>query len=356
MNTNSAPIPAVRAEALEIDLMDEFDFDDSNQQTTSTHVVAEEFDHLITEFDNAEIVEDISVTTTAAALVPATASAVYLPAGSPTIPVAETTTALYTQNMVSTIPLAETTTALYNNNSLDDDEMLVEAIEIISCDFPENNMYTLDDGTQVENSVSQFVEYSTDPFESKQAIAGVQQLHDKMDTFMSDNNMFGSNEYLEDDDIEVFASMMQTLEQEHIEHAGDQVENKQIMQAMIVSNQEHVQEVNALQQQQEDIAVQIGPICTAPFQPNSSDLPQFSMGCSSDSTVSNAPKKKTCKKKKEKRASGGGFAAESEEDYETQKNVLRQEATAKRTRTAGKFAKRKIEWMSITEAMKNNNT
>lgn len=353
MNTITNTIPTVTAEAYEIDLMDEFDFDCNVNEQRNSRVVAEEFNNLITEFDNAEIIEDITVLTT----VPTTASAVYIPSVSPSIPMAETTTII--QN-IPTLIIPETTTALYipHNHSLDDDEMLVEAIEIISCEhsYQDVNMYTSDDGTQDEQSGSQFVEYCTNPFESKQAIADVHMLHDKMDTFMSDNNMFGSTEYLEDDDIEVFAAMMQTLEQEHMGYAGDQVENKQIMQAMIASNQQHVQEVNAFQQQQADIAVHIGPICTAPFQ-SDSDLPQFSMGCSNDSNASNSQKKKITSKKKTKEKKpppASGFAAESEEDYEGQKNILRQEATAKRKRTAGKFAKRKIEWVSITEAMQNN--
>mmetsp|Transcript_22571 Transcript_22571/g.38216 ORF Transcript_22571/g.38216 Transcript_22571/m.38216 type:complete len:338 (-) Transcript_22571:248-1261(-) len=328
MNTTNVPT-TVRAEPFEIDLMDEFDCNESNEGQNSL-VVAEEFNNLITEFDNTGIVEDISVLTS----VPATATAVYVPSSiPPTIQVAETSPGLDVQR----------------NHSLDDgDEMLVEAIEIISCENTfQDNMYTYNDATQ---EGSQFVEYSTDPFESKNAISDVNMLHDKMDAFMSDNNMFDSNEFLEDDDIEVFASMMQTIEQEYVHQTSEQVENKQIMQAMIVSNQQHVQEVNAYQQQEEEIAVQIGPICTAPF---GSDTPQFSMGSTTDSTSSQhgSSKKKCSKKKKDKK---GGFGAQNEEEYEGQKNILRQEATAKRKRTAGKFAKRKIEWMSITEAMQNN--
>ena len=362
MTTNNPPLPTVSVEACDIDLMDEFDCDEIEQRNSL--VVAEEFDNLIAEFDNSrvsEVVEDIAVITTTTTF-PVTA-AVYLPNVPETIPVAETT-AITT---ISSIPMAETTTAdaLYsynNNHSLDDDDMLVEAIEIMaSCDAWQQegpSIFTPDDGSEVEHAGSQFVEYSTDPFESKHALADVQLLHNKMDTFMSDNEMLGSTDFMEDDDIEVFATMMQTIEQEHIDQAGDQVENKHIMQAMIASNQQHVQEVTALQQQQDDIAVQIGPICTAPFLADT-ELPQFSVGCSTDSSVSNITQKKksTTKKKKEKKppSSGSGFAPESEDDYESQKNVLRQVATAKRTRTAGKFEKRKIEWVSITDAMKNNN-
>lgn len=332
MNSNNFP----RVEAVEIDLIDEFDFDESNDEHMNTEAVAVEFNDLITEFDNAEIAEDITVLTS----VPTTATAVYMP---------------------SVIPVAETImTDVHSYNFDDGDEMLVEAIEIISCEPNyQNNVYTSD---EIEREGSQFVEYSTDPFECKQSLSDVQSLHNKMDLFMNDNSMVGSNEYMEEDDILVFAAMMQSLEQEHMDQTCDQVENKHIMQAMIISNQQHVQEVNAYHQQQDDIAVQIGPICIAPF---GSEFPQFSIGCTSGSTSSQggATSKKKCSKKK-KQGGKKGFGvechdadAEEEEEYDDgQKNVLRQEATAKRKRTGGKFAKRTIEWVSITEAMQNNNT
>lgn len=340
MNTNNySATRTVTAEAVDFDLMEEFDCEEVPSVTTtaaSTHVVAEEFNDLIAEFDNAEIVEDIQVLTS----VPTTATAVFVP---PSVPV--------------TVQVAESTVDLdaFQCQSFDDDEMLVEAIEIINCDsvYPDNSTYTFDGGDQQEGN--QFVEYSSDPFDTKNSISDVNMLHEKMDAFMTDNNMFSSNEFLDDDDVEVFASMMQIVEQDYVNQTSEQVENKQIMQAMVVSNQEHVQEVNAYNQQQEDIAVQIGPICTAPF---GSDVPRFSMGSTSDSTCSQngGSKKKCTKKKKDKKGGGSGFAKDNDEEYECQKNILRQEATAKRKRTAGKFAKRKIEWVSITEAMANNNS
>ena len=310
----------------EIDLMEEFDI-------SETENLAEDYNNLITEFDNADIVEEVQVVVPSATAVAPRADAVYI------------------ESVSDNIPLAETTPLYHYQNPDADDDMLVEAIEIISCEQDQNN-YFQDCDFQTGND-SEFVEYVANSNSDKQCMGDVQMLHNKMDSFMVDNNIFGSNDAMEEDDIEVFATMMQNIEEEHQNHVIDCVENKQIMQAMVMSNQSHVEQQNAIQQQEDEIAVQIGPICTAPFQ---SDNPQFSIGsCETNGDSANCHnKKKNSKKKKEKRPSGFGGCGNGEEGYEVQKNVLRQEATAKRKRTAGKFAKRKIEWMTITDAMKLN--
>ena len=315
-------------ESCDIDLTDEFDNDENNEQRNSV-VRAEEFNELITEFDNAEIVEDISVLNS----VPST-EAVFVPYN----------------NLSPSIPVAETTYVDYNDSF--DDDMLVEAIEVITCGEPFGD----DDGMfnfMIQEDVnSQFVEYSTDPLTLKHEVGDVQSLHNKMDAFISDNNIFDSSEHMEEDDIEAFATAMQEVERDHVSQTSEQIENKQIMQAMVVSNQQHIQDVTALQQQEEEIAVQIGPICTAPFQPDGAV--HFAVGSTNEPSAPSTQKKKSTSKKKKEKKHSSGFAPEAEESYTSQKNVLRQEATAKRKRTQGKFAKRKIDWVTITEAMERN--